>query len=189
MPLRLVLFDLDGTLADTAPDITRAVNMALAEAGLPPLSPAKVRERVSAGARAIVRAAFVQPPPDAEIAPIVERLFAHYAKRPAAETRPFPGIPELIEAIARGGARWAVVTNKPVRLAEPIVAALGLAPRALFVIGGDSLRERKPHPLPLLEACARVGTAPADALYVGDAEIDVRAARAAGMPVAVADGA
>lgn len=186
MALGLVLFDLDGTLADTAPDIARALNLALAEARIPPLALAEVRARVSAGARAVVTAAFAAAPAPERLEALVDRLFAHYADAPAAATRAFPGMDRLVAQIAARGARWGVVTNKPERLAVPIVAALGLRPEPLLVIGGDSLAQRKPHPLPLLTACQRAGTAVTEALYVGDAEIDVRAARSAGMPVAIA---
>lgn len=184
--LRLVLFDLDGTLADTAADIASAANRMLADAGRPLLSEDAVRSLVSSGARAIVRAGFASAPEDGEMERLVSRLFDYYAEQPAARTRPFPGLGEVIAEVGAGGLAWAVVTNKPERIATPIVSALGLRPDALFVIGGDSLPRRKPDPLPLLAACARAGVAPSEALYVGDAQIDVEAARAAGMEVAVA---
>jgi len=187
MALRLVLFDLDGTLADTAPDIARATNVVLAEAGRPPLPLARIRSIVSSGARALLRAGFENDTPsEAEIDGLAQRLFDVYAERPAAATTVFPGLAELIAELPGLGAGWGVVTNKPERLAGPIVAAFKLAPPPGCIIGGDTLAARKPDPLPLLEACRRADVAPAEALYVGDAEIDVRTARAAGMPVAVA---
>lgn len=184
--LRLVLFDLDGTLADTAGDIARATNVVLEEAGRPPLTTTAVRALVSSGARAILRAGFETPPDEAEMERMVARLFDHYAVKPAADTRAFPGMPELIGAVAGQGAIWGVVTNKPARLAIPVVSALNLAPAAVCVIGGDSLAQRKPDPLPLVVACERAGVVPSEAIYIGDAEIDVRAAHGAGMEIAIA---
>lgn len=185
--LRLVLFDLDGTLADTAPDIARAINRVLAESGRPPLPLARVREIVSSGARALLRAGFGDATlEEEELERLLQRLFVHYAARPAQATTVFAGLRELIGELAGHGVGWSVVTNKPERLARPIVGALELAPPPGCVIGGDTLAARKPEALPLVTACRRAGVEAAQAIYVGDAEIDVRAARAAGMPVAVA---
>lgn len=187
MSLRLVLFDLDGTLADTAPDIATATNRVLAEAGRPPLTLDCVREAVSSGARALLRAGFAGAvPPDSELDPLIQRLFKHYAARPAAETTLFAGLRELIGELADRGAGWSVVTNKPERLAKPIISALAVDPPPGCIIGGDTLLARKPEALPLVTACRYAGVEVSQAIYVGDAEIDVRAARAAGMPVAIA---
>ncbi|MGH8272452.1 MAG: phosphoglycolate phosphatase [Gammaproteobacteria bacterium] len=183
---QLVLFDLDGTLADTAPDILNAVNRTLAEAGCPPLALATVRGLVSRGARVLLDAGFPEPPEEADMDRLLGRLFAIYGETPAQETTVFPGLAELIAELGDAGIRWGVVTNKPVALAAPIVAALGLSPAPVCVIGGDSYARKKPDPLPLLEACRIAGVTPEKTVYVGDAEIDVRAARAAGMPCVVA---
>lgn len=184
--LRLVLFDLDGSLADTAADIANATNRVLAEAGCPGLSEKRVRALVSSGARAIVRSAFATPPSEEKVDQMVRKLFDYYAERPAAETRVFSGLRELIADLGTREIRWGVVTNKPQRLAMPIVAALDLSPEAVCIIGGDSLARRKPDPLPLVAACSQAGIDVSEAIYVGDARIDVEAARAAGMEIAVA---
>lgn len=187
MNLELVLFDLDGTLADTAVDIARATNLALAEAGHPPLSIEHVRARVSMGARRLIASGY--PAGEAgedEINHLTGRLFAHYAEEPARHTRVFEGLDELLGDLGRLGVPWGVVSNKPEALVQPIVAALALRPGPVCVMGGDSTARKKPDPLPLLHACETAGVRPARALYVGDAEIDVQAARAAGMPVAIA---
>ncbi|HEX5314194.1 MAG TPA: phosphoglycolate phosphatase [Gammaproteobacteria bacterium] len=183
---RLVLFDLDGTLADTAADITRATNRVLAEVERPPLPLATVRALVSKGARAVLRAGFDVPPDPAALDALAQRLFEVYCEAPVVDTRPFPGLRGVIADLGEAGLMWGVVTNKPIRLADPIVAALALQPAPRLVIGGDSLARRKPDPLPLLAACERAGVAIAESIYVGDAEIDVQTARAAGMPVVIA---
>ncbi len=186
MSLRLILFDLDGTLADTAPDIARATNLALAEVNRPPLPLERVRSIVSSGARALIRAGLDDPSPeDDAIEPLVRRLFDFYLDRPAAETSAFTGLPEVIGEVGKLGTAWGVVTNKPERLARPIIDALAFNPAPGWVIGGDSLPTRKPDPMPLLAACRSAGVKPAEAIYVGDAAIDVQAARAAGMPVII----
>ncbi len=187
MNLQLVLFDLDGTLADTAVDIARATNLALAEAGRPPLSIEHVRERVSMGARRLIASSYAAGETDeAEIDHLTGRLFAHYAEEPARHTRVFEGLDQLVGDLGRMGIAWGVVSNKPEALVQPIVTALALRPAPLCMMGGDSTPRKKPDPLPLLHACEQAGVPPTRALYVGDAEIDVRAARAAGMPVAIA---
>lgn len=183
---RLALFDLDGTLADTAPDIARVVNVTLAEAGRPPLALATVRRLVSSGARALLRAGFPAPLQESELDRLLARLFAVYAEEPVRETAVFPGLAGLITQLGTAAVRWGVVTNKPAALAEPIVAAFDLEPRPICVIGGDSYARKKPDPMPLLEACRIADVAPFETIYVGDAEIDARAARAAGMPLVVA---
>ncbi len=186
MKPQLVLFDLDGTLADTAPDILLALNLTLTEAGRPPLALATVRGLVSRGARALLSAGFSAPPDETEMNRLFDRLFAIYGEAPAKETTVFPGLGDLIAQLGDINIRWGVVTNKPAALAEPIVAALGIAPAPVCVIGGDSFARKKPDPLPLLEACRIAGVAPGKTIYVGDAEIDARAARAAGMPLVIA---
>lgn len=187
MSLELVLFDLDGTLADTAADIARATNLALAEIQRPPLSEAHVRKLVSLGARRVLSSSYADDDVDlATLDRLTESLFAHYAEKPAARTRVFEGLDGLLDDLGRAGLSWGVVSNKPVALVRPIVAALALDPDPVCVLGGDSTVRKKPDPLPLLHACELAGISPARALYVGDAEIDVQAARAAGMPVAIA---
>jgi N-acetyl-D-muramate 6-phosphate phosphatase len=183
--VRACLFDLDGTLLDTAPDMAGALNTLLVERASTPLPFATVRPQVSHGAVALVRLGF----PDAaetEREALRVRFLELYRARLAEQTRPFAGIPELLAAIERQGIPWGVVTNKPAWLTEPLLQALGLGSRAGVIVSGDTVAERKPHPLPLIHAAQRLGLLPAQCLYVGDAERDVQAARAAGMQVLVA---
>ena len=187
MNLQLVLFDLDGTLADTAVDIARATNLALAEAGRPALSIEHVRARVSMGARRLIASSYTDDAAtEDEISDLTKRLFAHYSEVPARHTRVFEGLEALLGDLGRMDVPWGVVSNKPEALVQPIVTALALEPAPICMMGGDSTARKKPDPMPLLQACEMAGATPARTLYVGDAEIDVQAARAAGMPVAIA---
>lgn len=184
--LRCLLLDLDGTLVDTAPDLAATLNALRGEHGLMPLPFAAVRPHVSHGARALIRAGFAFGEEDARFGPLRERLLALYSERLTQYSRLFPGMEELLAALETRGIKWGIVTNKPARLTEPLVEGLGLAARAACVISGDSTPNCKPHPEPLLHACALAGTAPAQCLYVGDARRDVEAGRAAGMKTLVA---
>jgi phosphoglycolate phosphatase len=180
-----VLFDLDGTLLDTAPDMIGALNALRNERSCPPLPFAAARPQVSHGAAALVRLGFPEvPDPDREALRI--RFLELYSARLAEETRPFASVPELLAAIERAGIPWGVVTNKPGWLTDPLLQALGLTSRARVIVSGDTVAERKPHPLPLLHAAQQLGVPPADCLYVGDAARDIEAARAAGMHAIVA---
>jgi len=175
-----VLFDLDGTLLDTAPDMVAAMNRLRAEQNLEPLGFAAVRPYVSHGAVAMVRLGFPHAP-QAEFETLRERFLAIYRGCLADETRLFAGMPELLATLEHNGIPWGIVTNKPTWLTEPLLEALGLHTRAGSVVCGDTFEERKPHPRPLLHAAAQVGVAPEKCLYVGDAERDIKAARAANM--------
>ncbi len=180
-----VLFDLDGTLLDTARDLTDALNELRRQEGLAALAFPQVRNLVSHGASALVRLAF----PDAsegEFLSFRDRLLELYRSGLAVHTLPFEGMPELLERLDRQGVRWGIVTNKPGFLTEPLLERLALRHRAGVIVSGDTLAERKPHPLPLLHAARRLGVAPSSSVYVGDAERDVLAARAAGMRAVVA---
>jgi len=182
---RLVLFDLDGTLLDSAPDMVATVNRMRAQRGKPPMPLAELRPHVSRGARAMSAAAF--PELGGEVSPeLVHEFLRVYEEELGGYGAPFAGIEELLQAIEADGARWGIVTNKPEYLARQLLPALGWEPRSAILIGGDTLPERKPHPLPLLHACEMLGTTPAEAVYVGDDERDIVAARAAGMPSVVA---
>jgi N-acetyl-D-muramate 6-phosphate phosphatase len=183
--LAAVLFDLDGTLLDTAPDLARALNALRCEQGLAPLAFEAIRGWVSHGSSALVNLGFPQAT-EAEFLALRARLLELYRADLARETRPFAGVPELLADIERRGMRWGIVTNKPGWLTLPLLETLGLSARAGTVVSGDSLPERKPHPAPLRYAAAQLAVAPAACLYVGDAERDVEAARAAGMRVVVA---
>jgi 2-phosphoglycolate phosphatase len=179
--VRGVLFDLDGTLLDTAPDMGASLNALLAEHGLPALSPATMRPKVSRGSRALVTLGFGAASP-AEHAPRIERFLALYSQRLAVDTRPFEGVLPLLSSLEARGIAWGIVTNKPGWLAHPLLQTLELLTRSGVLVCGDTLPERKPSPLPLLHAAEKLGLQSSQCLFVGDAELDMRAARAAGMP-------
>jgi N-acetyl-D-muramate 6-phosphate phosphatase len=183
--LAAVLFDLDGTLLDTAPDLARALNALRREQGLAPLAFEAIRGWVSHGSSALVSLGFPQAT-ETEFLALRARLLELYRADLVRDTRPFAGVPELLEEIEGRGLPWGIVTNKPGWLTLPLLETLGLAARAGTIVSGDSLPERKPHPAPLRHAAAELAVSPAACLYVGDAERDVQAARAAGMRVVVA---
>ena len=184
-PWQGVLFDLDGTLLDTARDLGGALNDLLADCGRPPLPAAEIRPWASHGSGALIRLAFGLTAGE-EFDALRERFLDRYAERIALETRLFPGGEALLEGIEGAGLRWGVVTNKPAFLTDPLLAALGLDRRAACVVSGDTLPQKKPHPAPLLHAAALAGLDPTACVYLGDAERDVQAARAAGMTPLVA---
>jgi phosphoglycolate phosphatase len=184
-PVRAVLLDLDGTLLDTAPDMGAALNALLLAEGRSPLAPATIRGYVSHGSSALVRLGFPHAA-DGQFEALRARFLALYSGCLARGTHPFPGACELLEQLEGRGVRWGVVTNKPDWLTQPLLAHLGLRARAGVIVSGDTLPERKPHPRPLIHAAQQLGVPPALCLYVGDAERDVLAARAAGMRVLVA---
>ena len=176
-----VLFDLDGTLADTAADLCAAANGMREDAGLAPLPLALFRPWVSRGGRAMIEVAFADRD-EAQRAAMLDEFLRRYAADCSRHTRLFPGMPELLDALERAGIPWGIVTNKPFHLAEPVVAGLGLAGRCAVLLGGDSLPRKKPDPLQLVTACLQLGVEPSTALYVGDDLRDVQAAQACGMP-------
>jgi phosphoglycolate phosphatase len=178
--LHAVLFDLDGTLLDTAPDMGGALNELRAEHDLAPLAAAHIRPWVSNGAAALVRLGFGEPEP-ARFEALRLRFLEIYASRLAHETTLFEGGAALIDALDAEGIPWGIVTNKPGWLTDPLLEALALRARARVVVSGDTLPEKKPHPQPLLLAAGRIGRRPGACAYIGDAERDMVAARAAGM--------
>ena len=186
--IRLVLFDLDGTLLDTAPDIIAALHAALRERGLPLPEDDQMRAQVSHGTGAMLRAALDgRSLPEAEFNALRARLIEHYRARLCIHTRPLPGMAELLAWLEQSGLAWGVVTNKPSHLTNPLMQAIGLAARAACIVSGDEATRPKPHPAPLLLACERAGLPVAGSVYVGDAARDIEAAHAAGMP-AIASG-
>jgi N-acetyl-D-muramate 6-phosphate phosphatase len=178
--LRGVLFDLDGTLLDTAPDMAAALNRLLIAEGLEALPYVQIRPLVSHGAPRLLRLAFGEPEAERHEA-LRRRFLDFYRAALAVHTRLFDGFEAVLSAIERSGLRWGIVTNKPGWLAAPLVAEVGLAERCACLVAGDTLAERKPHPLPLLHAAGLLGLEPRECAYVGDAERDVQAARNAGM--------
>lgn len=182
---RAVLFDLDGTLLDSAPDMVATVNAMRAARGMPALPLDRVRPHVSKGARAMARAAFPGIDDDA-VAALVPEFLATYERELGLHGAPFDGVEPLLAAIEADGGRWGIVTNKPEYLARKLMPLLGWEQRSAVLIGGDTLPQRKPHPLPLLHAARLLGLAPGECAYVGDDERDIVAANAAGMPSVVA---
>jgi phosphoglycolate phosphatase len=180
-----VLFDLDGTLLDTAPDMVGAINALRMEEQLEPLAFISVRPFVSHGANALVRLGFTEAS-EVEFNSLRERFLALYRERLANETALFDGADRMLHTLEDAGVPWGIVTNKPAWLTEPLLEALELRTRARSLVCGDTFPERKPHPRPLLHAASELGMAPRQCIYVGDAERDIIAARAAGMRSLVA---
>lgn len=182
---KLVLFDLDGTLLDSAPDMAATVNRMRAARGQGPMPLAELRPHVSRGSRAMSAAAF--PELAGEVpAEMIREFLDTYEQELGRSSVLFDGVAELLDAIEADGARWGIVTNKPEYLARLIIPQLGWASRCAILIGGDTLPQRKPHPLPLLHAAAAIGVAASACAYVGDDRRDIDAARAAGMASVVA---
>jgi phosphoglycolate phosphatase len=184
--IRAVLFDLDGTLADTAPDMARTVNLMRTRRGLAPVPLGKVRPYVSSGARGMVCSAFEITTEHADFAGLREEFLELYGENLCVDSCLFPGMDELLGSLESRRIAWGVVTNKHERFARPLIDALGLGSRAAVVVGGDTCARAKPFPDPLIFAAQRLQVTPPQALYVGDDQRDVQAARAAGMPVLVA---
>ena len=180
-----VLFDLDGTLADTAPDLAAALNRLRAEQGLEPLPLEEVRPFASAGARGLVHVGFDAKPGDAEYDALREAFLEFYRDRTCVETRLFAGIPELLAELARRRISWGIVTNKATRFTDRIVEALKLAPAC--VVCGDTTPHIKPHPAPHAAAAGLLGLPPQGCLYLGDDLRDIQGARAAGMRAVAVD--
>lgn len=177
---RAVLFDLDGTLADTAPDLAQALNRLLAQRGRPALPFAVIRPHASHGSQSMVKLGFGLEPGDPDYAACRAEFLALYAANLACATTLFPGMRELLEALESAGIPWGIVTNKPAWLTDPLLTALGLDRRAACVVSGDTAPRPKPHPDPILHACRQLGLAPGDCWMLGDAERDIAAGLAAG---------
>lgn len=184
--LDTILFDLDGTLADTAPDLARTLNLLLQEHGKTALPFPLIRPHVSHGATALVKLGFDVAEQTDEFEALRERFLELYADNLCRETTLFPGMGELLDEFDRLTLRWGVITNKPARFTEPLLQELGIAARSACIISGDSTVKRKPDPDPMWLACQRLGVAPGQCLYVGDAERDITAGRRAGMQTLVA---
>ena len=183
---RTVLFDLDGTLADTAPDLAYALNLLRRQHGLDSLPLADIRPAASHGSIALLKVGFQLQPGDAGFEELRKAYLDLYEANINTHTTLFPGMAEILTEIEQRNMNWGVVTNKPAWLTEPLLEALEVKQRAACVISGDSLPERKPHPAPLLHACNLAGSQAAECIYIGDAERDIVAGHAAGMTALIA---
>ncbi|MDB6084753.1 MAG: putative 2-phosphoglycolate phosphatase [Gammaproteobacteria bacterium] len=184
-PLRTILFDLDGTLLDTAPDMIGALNALRLEHGLAPLPYDSVRTSVSHGAARLVKLAFPEADP-AAFAVLHKRFLEIYGHALSVHTRLFPGMDRVLAALAHRRLLCGIVTNKPAWLTVPLLDQLGLTATFVCVVSGDTVSHSKPHPMPMLHAAKLAGVAAGQCLYVGDAERDIQAAHAAGMQGVVA---
>ena len=186
MALDTVLFDLDGTLLDTAPDLAFALNRVRQEQGEGPLPFARIRPVVSHGTVGLLRLGFGLEPDSARFPALRERLLEIYRDHLAVHTAVFPGMSEVLDGIEALGLRWGVVTNKPGWLTEPLLQQLDLTDRMACIVSGDTVTQRKPDPAPMLHACTLMGCTGGGCVYVGDAERDIQAGRSAGMRTVVA---
>lgn len=180
-PLEAVIFDLDGTLVDTASEFVVVVQALREEHGLDPLPEARIRASVSNGARALVSLALDIHEEAPEFEPKRERLLALYGKVLGTTASPYPGIPELLAVLAERGIGWGISTNKPRAYTVPLLERLALTPAAGSVVCPDDVAQRKPHPESLYLNCRQLGCRPAGAIYVGDHRRDIEAGRRAGM--------
>lgn len=181
-----VLFDLDGTLVDSAPDLAGAANELRALHGRPPLPYEVYRPLAGSGARGMLAAGFGLAPGDDGYAALREAFLDLYQRRLLQASRVFAAIPDMLTRIEASGRPWGVVTNKALYLAEPLLTGLALRHRAAVLVGGDSTPHTKPHPAPLLHAAAHLGLDIGRCVYVGDDARDVQAGRAAGMATVAA---
>lgn len=179
--IEAVLFDLDGTLIDSAPDLGAAADRMRVVRGMPSLPMELYRPMAGAGARGMLGVAFGMTPDHPDFPALREEFFLNYENCMTERTYAFDGIPQLIAQLAARGLAWGVVTNKSMRFAGPLTQGMSLFKTAATVVGGDSTPHAKPHPAPLLEAARRLNLEPGRCIYVGDDERDVLAGRAAGM--------
>jgi phosphoglycolate phosphatase len=184
--INAVLFDLDGTLIDSAPDLGFAADVMRVRRGMPSLPLSHYRSMAGAGARGMIGVAFGYGPDHPEFDALKAEFLDNYAACMTHRTHAFEGVLPMLEALASMGLPWGVVTNKAERFALPLVASMPALAGAAVVIGGDTTPHAKPHPAPLWEAASRLGLSPARCLYVGDDERDVVAGKAAGMATVAA---
>ena len=185
--IEAVLFDLDGTLIDTAPDMGGALINLMREEGLEPLSLDAIRPYVSQGGLVLTRMGFAGKVPEAEIEPLRQRFLQHYRAIIAEQSRLFDGYEAILRELETRSIPWGIVTNKPEWLTMPLLEQLNLSQRVGVVIGGDTLAHRKPHPMPLTVAAERLRVDRNRCVYVGDDERDIVAGKAAGMKTLVAN--
>jgi 2-phosphoglycolate phosphatase len=179
--IKAVLFDLDGTFADTAPDLAAALNHTRAMRDLPPLPLAALRPQASHGSRGLLKTGFGIDPDHPDYDELRDIFLGYYADNICVHSQLFSDTEKLVDTLEQRGIKWGIVTNKPHRYTVPLMQALGYAERAACLVSGDSYAHAKPHPEPLLKACQLIGVAAAECLYVGDDLRDMQAANAAGM--------
>lgn len=185
-PIQAVFFDLDGTLVDTAPDLGYALNLQLARHGRPPLSDDEIRPYASHGSRGLLGLGFGITPEDPNFIVLRDEYLHLYDQVFTRQPTLFPGMQTVLSTLADNQIPWGIVTNKPRRFTQPLVTSMGLHTQAASVVSGDDAAQPKPSPATLLMACAQVGVDPQCCLYVGDAERDIQAGKAAGMQTVVA---
>ena len=186
IPIKAVLFDLDGTFADTAPDLAAALNHVRGLHDLPPLPLATIRPQASHGSIGLLRLGFGIEADAPEFNTLRDEFLAHYTAHICDHTTLFPGMAQLVDTLEQRGLPWGIVTNKPHRFTVPLMQALGYAERAACLISGDSCARAKPYPDPLLKACEIMGISPENCIYLGDDLRDMEAAQAAGMRCIIA---
>lgn len=179
--IQAVLFDLDGTFADTAPDLGAALNHVRAQHDLPPLPPEVIRPQASHGSRGLLKLGMAVEPESPGYEALKESFLQYYEEHICVRTRLFPGMAALVAELERHELPWGIVTNKPHRYTVPLMEKLGYAIRAACLVSGDTCARAKPHPLPLQHAAQLMGIAPEDCLYLGDDLRDMEAAQAAEM--------
>jgi 2-phosphoglycolate phosphatase len=179
--IKAVLFDLDGTFADTAPDLAAALNHARATRQLPPLPLEVLRPQASHGSRGLLKTGFDIEPGHPDYDTLRDIFLDYYASNICVHTRLFGDTAKLIASLEQRGIKWGIVTNKPHRYTVPLMQALGMASRAACMVSGDTCAHAKPHPEPMLKACELIGVTPAQCLYLGDDLRDMQAANASGM--------
>ncbi len=184
--IRAVLFDLDGTLIDSAPDLGAAVDKMRTDRGLSSLPSSRYRPLAGAGARGMLGEAFGIAPEHPDFSVLREEFFANYEACMTQRTLVFDGVAELLQTLVQRDLAWGIVTNKSARFTDPLTRSIALFASAGVIISGDTTPHAKPHPAPLLEAAARLGLPAAHCLYIGDDERDIVAGRAAGMATVAA---
>lgn len=184
--IRTILFDLDGTLLDTAPDLAYALNQVLEKNGCKPMPFTSIRPAASHGTIALIRTGFGIEPGDEMFETYRQELLDVYRNNLSRETCLFPGMAELLDEIEKRELNWGIVTNKPGFLTEPLLEELGLIDRPACIVSGDSTPQRKPDPEPMLHACQLAGSEASQCLYIGDAQRDIEAGRNANMRTLIA---
>lgn len=184
--IKTVLFDLDGTLIDTAPDMANSLNILLKEENKPELPYETIRPVVSNGSIALVNLAFGDEIDESHLQYLKQRYLEIYQENLCVDTKLFDGMEKLLQTIEEQDMNWGVVTNKPAWLTDPLMEQMNLAVRAACIVSGDTTSNRKPHPEPMYHACLAAGSKPHQCLYVGDAQRDIEAGKNAGMMTIIA---